>query len=355
MPPKLPPHVFMVRNRVGTPYYYLERHRGTERNQKRQRLPNDPRSEDFWAEYARLMQIAVPKARTDTIDCLIAAWQASPEWQQMRPKTRSEWERYTGRISAAWGPLEVRGVEPRYVLALRDQYAATPASANNLLRCLSSMMAWSVPRGWRNDNPCREVKPLRGGDGYAPWLWEVIEASRTELNLERPDLWWAVALALFTGQRQGDVLAMRWDAISGSIIAVRQEKTNKRLAVPIHRDLAAVLETIPRRALTILTSSEARPWTKDGFKASWNKHKPAAVRGLVFHGLRKSAVVMLLEAGCTDAEVASITGQSRDMIEHYAKQVNQGRLAAAAVLKWESASIANTVANQVILKGGKTS
>jgi hypothetical protein len=30
-------------------------------------------------------------------------------------------------------------------------------------------------------------------------------------------------------------------------------------------------------------------------------------RRLVFHGLRKSAVVFLLEAGCSDAETASIT------------------------------------------------
>jgi hypothetical protein len=46
---------------------------------------------------------------------------------------------------------------------------------------------------------------------------------------------------------------------------------------------------------------------------------------------------MLLEAGCTDAEVAAITDQSRDMVEHYARAVNQRRLAAAAILKWEGA------------------
>ncbi len=56
----------------------------------------------------------------------------------------------------------------------------------------------------------------------------------------------------------------------------------------------------------------------------------------MFHGLRKSAVVFLLEAGCTDAEVAAITGQSREMVEHYAREVNQRRLAASAVLKWEA-------------------
>jgi hypothetical protein len=33
--------------------------------------------------------------------------------------------------------------------------------------------------------------------------------------------------------------------------------------------------------------------------------------------------------------VVAITGQSRQMVEHYAKQVNQKKLAAKAVLKWE--------------------
>ena len=60
------------------------------------------------------------------------------------------------------GAYEVKGIEPKNVLTLRDLYASTPASANNLLRCLSSMLAWSVPRGWRPDNPCREIKPLKG-------------------------------------------------------------------------------------------------------------------------------------------------------------------------------------------------
>lgn len=77
--------------------------------------------------------------------------------------------------------------------------------------------------------------------------------------------------------------------------------------------------------------------------------KEARHAGLVFHGLRKSAVVMLLEAGCTEAEVAAITGQSLVMVAHYAKQVNQGRLAAAAILKWQNAErteIGNTVGNK---------
>jgi hypothetical protein len=62
-----------------------------------------------------------------------------------------------------------------------------------------------------------------------------------------------------------------------------------------------------------------------------------AVSRAALAGDFKSAVVMLLQAGCTTAEVAAITGQSFDMVEHYAKQVNQKKLAAAAILKWERA------------------
>jgi hypothetical protein len=58
----------------------------------------------------------------------------------------------------------------------------------------------------------------------------------------------------------------------------------------------------------------------------------------VFHDLRKSAAVKLAEAGCTDAE---ITGQTRQMVEHYIKAVGQKRLALAAICKWKAAGDRN--------------
>ncbi len=107
---------------------------------------------------------------------------------------------------------------------------------------------------------------------------------------------------------------MKWSAINaGGLLAVRQGKTGKELLIPLHRELRAVLETIPRRAVTI--RADGTPW-QTGFHTAWTKHRPAIVvdRKLVFHGLRKSAVVTLLEGGCTDAEVSAITGQSRQMV-----------------------------------------
>lgn len=333
VPPKLPPHVRAVRNPTGRVYYYLQIGRGTTQKRAPIRLPDDPREPAFWEAYAAALNLKAPPVHANAVSELDKAWEASPEWKTLSPKTKAEWTRYRARVVTAWGPLQVRGIEPSHVLTLRDTYADTPAAANNLLRCLSSMLGWSVPRGWRSDNPCREVRPLKAGEGYAPWPWDVIEAAKVNL---RPDLWRAVAVALYTGQRKGDCLAMRWDAIRGDTIAVRQAKTGKSLAIPIHRDLRTVIETSPKTAVTILTSSDGTPW-RGGFNASWRKSTWRPPDPLVFHGLRKSAVVTLLEAGCTDAEVSAITGQSRDMIEHYARQVSQERLARSAMRKWEGA------------------
>jgi hypothetical protein len=332
---KLPPYVKVVKSR-GREYWYLERFRGTDRAEPRQRLPDTgPRDPEWWAEYARLCGVPSKTINTNAVHVALDAWKASPEWKALSPKTAYEWRRYCTRITAAWGDLDIRGIEPRHVLKLRDLYADTPAAANNMLRCLSSFMSWSVPRGYRASNPCREVRPLKGGDGYAPWPWEMIELARERL---RVDLWWFVALALYTGQRRGDVLAMKWSAIRDGRITVTQAKTNKVLWIPIHRELKPILDVIPRRAETVLTSWQRQPWTGSGFSATWRKSVPQEIAdaGLVLHGLRKSAVCFLLEAGCTDAEVSAITGQSREMVAHYSRQVNQGKLAAAAVLKWET-------------------
>lgn len=135
---------------------------------------------------------------------------------------------------------------------------------------------------------------------------------------------------------------MRRSHIRGNEIRVKQEKTDARLWIQIHRDLRTILDEMPKTSLFLLTNSRGTAWTQDGFRASWQSEvnsRPFRVlrkRRKVFHELRKSAVVFLLEAGCSDVEVSSTTGQSRQMVEHYAKSVNQRRLARAAILKWES-------------------
>ena len=96
---------------------------------------------------------------------------------------------------------------------------------------------------------------------------------------------------------------------------------------PIHRALAKILAEVPRRSIYIATNTHGAPWTQDGFRRrgaafliAWNSRAGSYSTG------SGRAVVMLLEAGCTTAEVASITGQSFEMVEHYARRSAKGSL-----------------------------
>lgn len=356
----LPEHIHCTMWRGKTRYSYFP-FRGTPRAGKRVFLPGSPYRDDaspnpdWWEAYRRAAEPESITHRPGTFGALIAAYKASPEWKQRSPRTIKEAERHLAYIAAKWAPLLVDGVEPKHVISLRDTRAETPADANNLIRSLSALLGWASLRGWRRDNPCSRVPKLKIGEGWSPWSWEAIDHFKTHAQ---PRMWQAAALALYTGQRLSDVVAMRWSDIDKGLISVVQGKTGKKLWIPIHKELQLLLDAIKSHATaapeskvidltvadaTILTSSRGGAWTVDGFKASWadelNREVMKTLRDqrLVFHGLRKSAVVFLLEAGCTDAETAAITGQSRDMVEHYAKQVNQRRLAAAAILKWETA------------------
>ena len=116
-------------------------------------------------------------------------------------------------------------------------------------------------------------------------------------------------LALWTGQRQGDLLRLPWSAYDGASIRLRQSKTGARVEIPVGAPLKAALEP-PRSTGRSSSSTDARPWTPDGFRASWGKACEGRHRGITFDDLRGTAVTRLALVGCTEAEIASITGHS---------------------------------------------
>jgi len=158
-------------------------------------------------------------------------------------------------------------------------------------------------------NPCE-----KGGRVYrgsrADKIW-TIDDEAAFLKSAPAHLHLPLMLALWTGQRQGDLLRLPWSAYDGTRIRLKQSKTGARVSIPVGAPLKAALDAALRRGPMILTSSEHRPWTSDGFRASWRKSSAkAGIVGVTFNDLRGTAVTRLALAGCTEAEIATITGHS---------------------------------------------
>jgi integrase len=156
-------------------------------------------------------------------------------------------------------------------------------------------------------------------------------------------------LALWTGQRQGDLLRLPWSAYDPThkfpgrdatgAIRLRQSKTGMRVIIPVGAPLKTALDAAAKRSTIILANSDGKPWTPDGFRASWGKAcKRAGISGVTFNDLRGTAVTRLALAECTEAEIATITGHSlrdvRSILDaHYLKR--DTALGVSAVTKLE--------------------
>lgn len=263
---------------------------------------------------------------------MVDAYLASPQVAALKPSTQREYVRYLVEFQQELGELQPDDLKPFHLARLRDNMAETPAKANSTLKAIGALYAWGREHGWATQaNPATGLKKLKTGE-HQPWPPEALAAFPTALP---PDLARGCALGLATGQRLGDVLRMHARDVVGDAIAVTQEKTGKALLIPLH---SAVRDLVKAASGPLCPKADGSAFTVDQWHARWGRvraKKDWALGDVVFHGLRKNATVMLLEAGCSEAEVASITGMSLAMVVHYGKGARQQLLAREAMRKLE--------------------
>ena len=182
-------------------------------------------------------------------------------------------------------------------MAWRDKLASTSRrQADYTWTVLARILSWALNRGLVVSNPCE-----KGGRLYrasrADKIWTADDEALF-INKAPHHLQLALTLALWTGQRQGDLLRLPWSAYDGSRIRLRQGKTGARVVIPVGAPLKGALDATPKRSTLILVSTDNKPWTEDGFRSSWRKACAAAgISGLTFHDLRGTAVTLAAEAG----------------------------------------------------------
>jgi integrase len=170
------------------------------------------------------------------------------------------------------------------------------------------------------------------------------------LTVASPQMALAIKLALWTGQRQGDLLRLTWSAYDGHFIRLRQSKTGVRVVISVGAPLKAILDATPRVSPFVITSGDERPYTSDGFRASWRKTcERAGINGLTFHDLRGTAVSRLAGVGATEMEIAVITGHAVSNVKSIIDKFYFSRdpaMAASAIRKLEQGTkSANQLAN----------
>lgn len=251
--------------------------------------------------------------QTNDLAMLIRQYRLSSDFRTLSASTRREYDRYLDEIWRRFGLLSFDELQQPATRGRfkewRDELAEKPRTADYAWTTLARVLSFAKDRGMVGVNVCE-----RGGRIYAAeraekvWAEADLDAVRT---IARAEMLLALEMALWTGQRQGDLLRLAWTAYDGDALRLRQGKTGARVVVPVAAPLRTLLDGATRPAKTILTTTRGTPWTEDGFRTAWGRLcTQAGINGLTFHDLRGTTVTRLALAGCTTIEIAAVTGHS---------------------------------------------
>jgi integrase len=287
------------------------------------------------AHLQRISANITERRREGTFGALVTRYLESRSFKDLSIGSQETYLRYLNRLLTAYADAPLVELTPEDIqVRVMDGNADTPGAADMMLTILRVLYAFAVKRQRGLEDWTAGIEPYGNKTERQPWPQDVLHAA---LNSDDKHFSLAVMLALYTGQRPGDVCAMTWNAAQGGIVRVKQQKTGTPLEIDMHPKLAEALASAPRsdRHLLILSNRRGDPLTAGTFlKWCWEFSKGFELK-LGPHGLRKNATIALFEAGCTAAEVAAVTGhKSLAMLEHYGKQRSQPKLARIGIGKW---------------------
>jgi integrase len=225
---------------------------------------------------------------------------------ELAPRTARDYRRHIGHLRRRFGSMEASQLEPRPFAEYLNEVKRGKIQRVRTLAVLSAALTIAVRRWfWLRTNVLRDVERPRNEPRNRLILDEEFEACKA-LAPKRVQL--AMQIALLTGQRQGDIIRLKWsdireatvDGRTFSEIHLEQGKTRKRLAIEITPEFESVLDECYQLeggghtgCPYIVPTRFGRPYTSEGFRACWQrvrlKWERSGGEPLHFHDIRALA------------------------------------------------------------------
>jgi integrase len=276
------------------------------------RLMGEPGTRDFLRSFDKALdELRKAKQPENRFASIVTKFKTTDEYKRLSGRTRLDYAKVLDRIIDKFGTMPLAAFS-------EDNKAKTRG----------------VMKGWRDK---LAIKSTRQADYH----W-VILARVCSVSLDL-----AVLLAIWTGQRQGDCLAMVYSKkpivgvprFDGVDLFVKQAKGGSFVRVKAIEPLKSALLADYREGERILMTSRGKAWTT-GFGSLFSKVKNSiGLTDLHFHDLRGTAVTRLSLAGCSIQEIGAITGHKNARVNEILEANYMGgtaELAKQAMAKLEN-------------------
>jgi integrase len=277
--------------------------------------------------------IGASRLKPGTVASIVALFLQSSSFTSDSEGTQRRRRPQLNAFREQHGDKPIAGINQKFFqTALADLGAH---AGRNWLKAMRPLMRFAIAQGFIESDPTGGIKiKVPKSDGHATWTENEIAQFRAHWRLGTMERL-AMELALNTGQRVGDLIRIGRQHARGGAIKIRQQKTGTEVEIPIHPELAPVLE-LATGNMTFLINGWDKPFTGTGFSEWFGKAAKAAGLpvGYTAHGLRKGCAKRLADQGCNVMEIAAITGhKSIKEIERYTAAYDRRKAARAGMAK----------------------
>jgi hypothetical protein len=280
-----------------------------------------------------------------TLRQLVRHWQASSAWTtEIKPKSRKTYQTYINH-ALAWAEV-MKEPDPTHITRgtvekMLSIYDDQPVTRRHLRKVMRLIMERAISLGWRTDNPCDGIR-LKTPKAVFD-IWEQADVDRyvaAAERIKRPSIAAVILLEWEIGQRLTDVREFRPGAeydVKTGVFSFEQSKTGSKVTLAVSIKLRTLLAGASEGGLFMFREeTTAKAYTEERLsRAFGHVRKAAGGRYMQLRWLRHSCVVQLARAGCTTAEIASVTGHSLSsvttILENYLAR--DGQVAANAQKK----------------------
>lgn len=239
------------------------------------------------------------EAKAGTMPALIA--EALPSIKaRVKPNTLKQYEIAARKLAKMLAEFEPRDVTPHTVNKLMRELVATPNMANRCLSLLRSVFQYALDVSYVTSNPCVGIK--RHKELKRDRLFSVDELA-TIYQAAGPRLQAIISMLLLTGQRVGDVLALKRADLTDEGIQFRQQKTGARVVIawnPELREAVARAKALGKKvgALTLFYNRRGKTPDYRTVRLQWDTAcEKAGVTDAHLHDLRAMAATWARREG----------------------------------------------------------
>ncbi|MDJ0630784.1 MAG: tyrosine-type recombinase/integrase [Rhodobacter sp.] len=318
------------------------------RNGRKIRLRGPAGSPEFLADYKAAAKGPRPEKAASgnvgrvvprSVKWLCVEYYKSAMFKELAPRTqkvrRSILERFCQHKNDGDKPFAL--LQPRHIRVRRDEMSDRPEAANGMVKALRQLFRFALRYDHHDDNPADKVEYLSGNaEGFHSWTLEEIEKFETKHPVGSQARL-ALALALYTGQRRADLVALgRQHVRDGWLVFTQHKGRNRkpvRMEIPIIPELQRIIDATGTGDMAFLKTAFGRPFTSNGFGNRFRKWcDEAKLPNCSVHGLRKAAAARLAELGCTEFEIMAITGHTTSKeVTRYTRAASQKTRAESAL------------------------